>query len=80
VATPEVDRFSDLVRVAVGRHGFLEAIESALSEGDVELRHKRMAAVRTMSWEHRAQVSLQTAMDALRRREQRTGPQTARSR
>ena len=72
VATPEIARFGDLVRVAIGQEAFLAAIETALNETDVELRRKRMAAVRTMSWEHRAQVALQIAMDALRLREQRT--------
>lgn len=68
VATPEVDRFGELLQVATGREGFLKAIELALEEKDNAAGLKRMAAVRTMSWEQRAQVSLGTALDALSRR------------
>jgi glycosyltransferase involved in cell wall biosynthesis len=68
VPTPEVDRFGALVRVAEGREAFLAAIEVALSDDTPELRSQRMAAVREMSWEHRATVSFEIALKALARR------------
>jgi glycosyltransferase involved in cell wall biosynthesis len=68
VATLEVERFGDLVRVAHGRESFLAQVELALADDDPNLRNQRMDAVRSMSWEHRAQVSLQTAIDAMHRR------------
>jgi glycosyltransferase involved in cell wall biosynthesis len=73
VASPEINRFSDLVHVADGRESFLAGIESALSHDTLEKRQQRMAAVRSMSWEHRAQESVQIAMEALRRRKARRG-------
>lgn len=68
VANPEIDKFRHLVHMADGRESFLAGIESALQNDTAELRRERMASVRSMSWEHRAQVSLQTATEALRRR------------
>jgi glycosyltransferase involved in cell wall biosynthesis len=68
VTNPEIEKFRHLVHVADGRESFLQGVESALQNDSAELRRERMAAVRTMSWEHRAQASLQTVADALRRR------------
>lgn len=68
VPTLEVERFGALVRVAESRTSFLAAIEAALSDDTPELRAQRIDSVRTMSWEHRAQVSLEIALQALAQR------------
>ena len=62
VPTPEVERFAALLHVADGREAFLAAIELALHEHTPELCAARMAAVREMSWEHRAQTALELAL------------------
>lgn len=68
VPAPEVDKFAGLVAVAETRQAFLDAIEAALREDSPGLRVARMDAVREMSWERRAQVSLAVAMEARARR------------
>lgn len=68
VPTPEVNRFSALLRVAESREAFLAAIEASLSDDTPALRAQRMAAVRDMSWESRARASLEIALQALERR------------
>ena len=64
VPTPEVDRFANVLHVAEGREAFLAAMELALLENTPELCAARMAAVREMSWEHRAQTALGIAMSS----------------
>lgn len=68
VATPEIDRFAEVVRVADGREGFLAAIEASLADDADELRERRMAAVRDMSWDHRVDETLAVVGAALRER------------
>lgn len=68
VPTPEVDRFATVVRVAESREDFLAEIAAALNDDSQELRELRMAAVREMSWERRAQASFEIALQALERR------------
>lgn len=68
VATTEVNRFGDLIRVADGPESFLCAIESAMSEDSPQRRDERMASVKEMSWDHRAETSLREAMQALSHR------------
>ncbi len=66
VPTPEVERFSEVLSVAESREDFLSAIESALrEENTAERAALRMASVREMSWEHRAQASFDIAIRAL---------------
>jgi glycosyltransferase involved in cell wall biosynthesis len=72
VPTPEVERFATLLHVAEGREAFLEGIEAALKDDTSEQSTKRIGAVRGMSWEHRAQASLEIALGALGRRAGRT--------
>lgn len=68
VATPEIDRFATVLRVADGRQQYLEAIEASLQDDTAELRAARMAAVRDMSWEARAKTAFGIALEALARR------------
>ncbi len=68
VATPEIDRFAGLVLVADGREEFLASIERALADDTPELEAQRVAAVREMSWKHRAAVSLRIAGESLAKR------------
>jgi glycosyltransferase involved in cell wall biosynthesis len=68
VPTPEVDRFASVIKVAESREDFLAAIAAALSDDTAELRVQRMTSVRDMSWEHRAQVSFEIALQALAQR------------
>jgi glycosyltransferase involved in cell wall biosynthesis len=65
VPTPEVDRFSAVLSVAERREDFLAAVEAALHDEAPDRAGQRMAAVREMSWEHRAQASFEIAMRAL---------------
>lgn len=65
VAAPETEQFGDLVRIAHGREEFLLAIEAALRDDSVELAARRMASVREMSWQHRAQTAFGIARQAL---------------
>lgn len=58
VPAPETDKFGSLVRVAEDRQAFVEAIEAALRDDTPALQLERMAAVRDMSWEHRARTAL----------------------
>jgi glycosyltransferase involved in cell wall biosynthesis len=60
VPTPEVDRFSEVVRIAESREDYLAAIEASLQESDPQAAARRMASVKTMSWESRAQETLHT--------------------
>ena len=68
VATREVEQFGELLHIADDRAGFLAAIEVALRDETPELSARRMAAVRDMSWEHRARTALEIARQALARR------------
>ena len=66
VSTPEVDRFSEVVRIAASREDYLAAIEAALRESDpMEASARRMAAVANMSWESRSRQTLEVVMSAL---------------
>ncbi len=65
VRTAEVERFGTLVRVADDRSAFMSAIESALSDEEPDTASRRVAAVRPMSWEDRARVSLEIALRGL---------------
>ena len=53
VVTPETATFGEFVYLADTREAYLAAIEQALREDSAELRAKRMAAVRAVSWDAR---------------------------
>jgi glycosyltransferase involved in cell wall biosynthesis len=72
VATPEIEQFGDLVRVAHGREEFLQAIDAALREDDAAQAGRRMDSVRQMSWEHRAETAFGIAGRAWTARAERS--------
>lgn len=59
VPTPEVDRFGGLIRVALEPADYLAAVDAALQDTDPANRQARMAAVSTMSWDHRVEHTWQ---------------------
>lgn len=60
VSNPEIERFSQWVRIVDGDAAFLTAIEQALLPEPVEAAHARIAAVEKMTWDHRVQDVLST--------------------
>jgi glycosyltransferase involved in cell wall biosynthesis len=60
VSNPEIERFSQWVRIVDGRAAFLAAIEHALLPEPIEAAHARIAAVEKMTWDHRVQEVLST--------------------
>jgi len=66
VPTPEVDRFSEFVRVAPDREAFLAAIEDCIAEDDPLQCERRMASVRAMSWDQRVDETLRSIDEALK--------------
>ena len=71
VPAPEVDRFSELIRIAQTRDEFLAAIEASLLESDAHAPERRMRAVREMSWENRTTETLKIVNDALEKKRQK---------
>ncbi|MBK8740384.1 MAG: glycosyltransferase [Betaproteobacteria bacterium] len=68
VRTPEVERFATMLHIGEGVPGFISAIDAALREEGSNLRSRRMAAVRDMGWEQRADATLAIVRQALARR------------
>jgi glycosyltransferase involved in cell wall biosynthesis len=66
VETPEIARFSEVVRIAADRDAFLAAIEASLADDSPAQRDRRMAAVAGMSWDHRVDETLSAVADSLR--------------
>lgn len=65
VSNPEIERFSQWVRIVDGYAAFLVAIEHALLPEPVEAAYSRIAAVEHMTWDHRVEEVLATAARAL---------------
>jgi glycosyltransferase involved in cell wall biosynthesis len=65
VPTPEVDRFSEVVRIAESREAYLAAIEASLQDVAPQAVARRMDSVKAMSWESRAQETLQTVLSVV---------------
>jgi len=65
VPTPEVERFAHLLQIGTDVPQFLSAIEAALRDDNPDLRRERMAAVRAMSWEQRADTTLAVVRELL---------------
>jgi glycosyltransferase involved in cell wall biosynthesis len=59
VPTPEVERFGDLVSVALAPADYLAAIDAALLDVAPERVQARMASVSAMSWDHRVEQTWQ---------------------
>lgn len=62
---PEIDMFSDVIRLVHDRAAFLPAIEDALREGPDANRDKRLATVRATSWDARVESILSSVGAAL---------------
>jgi glycosyltransferase involved in cell wall biosynthesis len=70
---PEYEPMSDVIRIARSRTQFLEMVEDALNENDLEEASARQAAVRSGSWDARAEF-VSDLIDALKQRQSdRTG-------
>lgn len=65
VSNPEIERFSQWVRIVDGNAAFLAAIEQALLPEPDEAVYARIAAVEHMTWDHRVQDVLATVARAL---------------
>lgn len=65
VPTAEVERFGELVRVAVEPEQYLAAVEAALADQDPSTRQARMASVSTMSWDHRVEQTWDIVQDLM---------------
>jgi glycosyltransferase involved in cell wall biosynthesis len=55
IPTPELAKFTGLIRVASEPAAFLAEIEAALQDTDPANTTARMESVRTMSWDHRVE-------------------------
>lgn len=69
VPTAEVERFGDLIHVATEPDAYLAAVETALADTSAERQAARMAAVSTMSWDHRVEVTWQAVQATIARRQ-----------
>src|SRR3546814_18651461 len=49
----EIDKFSQWIRIARDRQGFLDAIAASLADDTDRQRKERMAAVASQTWERR---------------------------
>lgn len=58
VRNPEIETFSDLVRIADGREGFLAALDAAVTDHVPEAIAARMAAVADQTWDARVDAVL----------------------
>ena len=68
VTTPETSAFSDCIYFADNREDYLAAIERALREDSPELRLKRMASVKSSSWDARFRETVTVVEQCLARR------------
>ncbi len=67
VRNPEIEKFSQWVRIADGREAFLEALDQAVAEGPGDIEARR-AAVADQSWERRVDDALAAVTRTLRQR------------
>ena len=65
VSNPEIDRFAAWVNIVEGREAFLAAIERALAPEPESAARERVAAVETMTWDHRVADVLSEVAKAL---------------
>jgi glycosyltransferase involved in cell wall biosynthesis len=71
VVTPETAAFGEVVYLADNREAYLAAIERALGEETPELRQKRMASVRGVSWDARFEETIAAVDGMLGQRDSR---------
>ena len=67
VRNPEIEKFSQWVRIADDREGFLQALERALAEDSPQAAAERIAAVADQTWDRRVDDVLATVAQALER-------------
>ena len=65
---PEIAKFSQWVRIAEDREGFLAALDLALAEDSEAAAEARVAAVAAQTWDRRVDDVLATVAQALARR------------
>ncbi|GAB2849535.1 glycosyltransferase [Lentzea nigeriaca] len=58
---PEVERYSDVIRIAKGEADFVDQIRLTLKDGGLKTPAERRAAVLTASWDSRARELMQIA-------------------
>jgi len=68
VRNPEIERFSDLVRIADDRESFLRAIEESLKPEPPEDVQRRVASVRALTWDNRVTEVLEKVSEAYAKR------------
>lgn len=64
---PEIEKFSQWVRIVDGREAFLQALEHALAEDNPQAAAERIAAVADQTWDRRVDEVLATVAQALER-------------
>jgi glycosyltransferase involved in cell wall biosynthesis len=70
VATPEIERFAGLVRIAGGPDQFIAAIEDALGNDTEADRGRRIATASTMTWDARISEIVEVVEHMISRKEQ----------
>ncbi|HEY9541512.1 MAG TPA: glycosyltransferase [Luteimonas sp.] len=68
----EIDKFSQWIRIARDRQGFLDAIAASLADDTDRQRKERMAAVASQTWERRVEAVLAEVRLALERKHPRS--------
>src|SRR3546814_3728181 len=68
----EIDKFSQWIRIARDRQGFLDAIAASLADDTDRQRKERMAAVASQTWERRVEAELAEVRLALERKHARS--------
>ena len=72
VRNAEIEKFSEWVRIADDRSGFLAALEAAIGDHSAEARARRIAAVADQSWDSRVEQIVARVADALAQSSHRT--------
>jgi glycosyltransferase involved in cell wall biosynthesis len=76
VSTPDIEQFSDCVRIAHTPEQYLQEIESALANDTEEDRARRLRAVAAMSWDRRVDEIVALLSTRLRDRSKAAPPVT----
>lgn len=76
VRNTEIEKFSDLIRIADDRAGFLAALDDTLANDSGDAAARRMAAVAGQTWDARVATILDTVAKALADRTAASTPPT----
>lgn len=79
VRNPEIEKFSQWVRIADDRAGFLAALDQALATDSSEAAAARIASVADQTWDNRVQAVLERVADALAQRQATPSPLSQKS-